>query len=83
MATLFTLTEAQRRLHTILNATEGGIYTPEEAVKELADLKQDADKAGLKFQADYTLADFQKLRTDFLSEYQYDYDYDYEEGDEE
>ena len=65
----FTLTSAQRRLLEIIASVETGIYTAEEAVEVLGDLRQDAEKAGLGFRADYTLADFQRIRSGYLSQW--------------
>jgi hypothetical protein len=62
-----TLTEAQRILLGIIESVEVGNFTAEEAVQELTELKADAERAGLNFRADYTLADFQKIREMFLS----------------
>jgi hypothetical protein len=47
----------------IINSVETGLKTPEEAVTELADLKEEYG-----FKSDWTLADFQTLRNNFLSE---------------
>lgn len=65
-----TLTEAQRLLLGIINSVESGVTTPEEAVEELTKLKANAAKAGLTFKADYTLADFTKIRTEYAAEYE-------------
>jgi len=65
-----TLTEAQRRLLEIIGAVEFGINSPQEAVNELNDLKKAAADAGLPFKAAYELSDFQKIRTDELSDYE-------------
>jgi hypothetical protein len=70
MASKFTLTDAQRRLLDIVFYVENGTFTPQEAFSELTDLKQDAASAGLQFKAEYTLEDFQKLRSDYMSTYE-------------
>jgi hypothetical protein len=62
-----TLTEAQRLLRGIITSVESGVTLPEDAVEELAELKTKA--AGLNFKADYTLADFQKIRENYVSTY--------------
>ena len=64
-----TLTEVQRRLLEIIGSVESGVTSPSEAVTELGDLKDAATDAGLTFQADYTLEDFQKIRATELSTY--------------
>jgi hypothetical protein len=77
----FTLEGAQTRLLEIIASVETGIYTAEEAVDELNDLKADSDKDGLGFHADYQLEDFQHIRKSYLSLYNLvpDYDPDSEE----
>jgi hypothetical protein len=69
-----TLTEAQRLLLGIIISVESGVTTPEEAVDELNELNTRAETANLNFKADYTLADFEEIRADYLSNY-YEYDY--------
>jgi hypothetical protein len=70
-----TLTEPQRRLLEIISSVENGIYTPEEAVTEFQDIKRDMEKAGLPLApeyalAEYTLADFQRIRENALASYE-------------
>ena len=60
----------------IIESVESGVMSPEEAVTELANLKQEYD-----FKSDYTLADFQRVRENFLSDL-LDLDDDYFEENE-
>jgi len=64
-----TLTEAQRLLLGIITSVEAGVTTPEEAVDELNDLREKAGKAGIPFKVDYVLADFVKIRENYVSTY--------------
>ncbi len=66
----FTLTEAQRLLLGIIASVESGVTTPEEAVAELSSLRTRTKEAGVNFKADYELADFQKLRQNYVSTYE-------------
>ncbi len=65
----FTLTEAQRILLGIITSVESGVTTPEEAALELSSLKARASTAGVNFKADYTVADFQKIRENYVTTY--------------
>jgi hypothetical protein len=65
-----TLTELQRLLLGIVSSVESGVTTPAEAANELANLKARAVSAGLKFHADYTEDDFQKIRENYVSMYE-------------
>jgi hypothetical protein len=65
------LTDAQRTLLGIIASVEAGVTAPEDAVKELALLKNRAKISGLSFKADYTLSDFQKIREAYASTYDY------------
>lgn len=72
-----TLTDAQRLLLGIIASVESGVTTPEDAVTELAGLKEKATAAGLNFRADYTLQDFQDIRQKEIETYESDaYYYD-------
>jgi len=64
-----TLTDVQRELLDIIRDVEEGNRTPESAVRELESLKSRATTAGLKFRADYSLEDFQKIATAAASTY--------------
>jgi hypothetical protein len=63
------LTEAQRILLGIITSVESGVTTPEAAVEELSGLKTRAAAENLPFKADYTLADFEKIRQNYVSTY--------------
>ncbi len=66
----FTLTEAQRLLLGIITSVESCVTSPAEAVQELTTLKSRAVAAGINFKAyNYTLADFQKIRDNYVSTY--------------
>ena len=65
-----TVTEAQLTLLGILSTVESGAITPEEAVEELGTLKSQVAEAGLTFSADYTVEDFEKIRTAYASTYE-------------
>lgn len=65
-----TLTEAQRLLLGIITSVESGVTTPEDAVEELNDLREKTGKTGLPFKADYVLADFAKIRENYISQYE-------------
>lgn len=65
----FTLTTAQRFLLGIIACVESGVTSPEDAVDELKELKAKSAQAGILFKADYTLADFEKLREIYVSSY--------------
>ena len=67
---VLTLTEVQRLLLGIIASVESGVTTPEEAVRELNDLKVKAVVSGLRFKAAYTLEDFQKIRQNYISTYE-------------
>jgi hypothetical protein len=58
----------------IVSSVETGLITPERAVIELDNLKQEYG-----FKSEYTLADFQRIRTDYLSELLDDDDEYYDE----
>jgi hypothetical protein len=60
----------------LVGSVEAGILTPEEAVTELAELKQEYG-----FYSEYTLEDFQRLRTNYLSKLESEEDNDYYEDD--
>jgi hypothetical protein len=64
-----TLVNAQRMLLGIIASVEVGVTSPVDAVEEVATLKAQAEAANLAFQANYTLADFEKIRTDYVSNY--------------
>lgn len=67
---VLTLTEAQRLLLGIISSVESGVTAPEEAVDELNDLREKAGKAGVPFKADYVLADFEKIRQNYVAQYE-------------
>ena len=69
MANNFTRRDAEERLLDIIEGTEDGFYTPEEASREVGYLERDAERAGLNYKTDYTLEDFQKIRESALSNY--------------
>jgi hypothetical protein len=78
---------AQDLFLDLVGSVESGIMTPEEAVTELAELKQEYG-----FKSEYKLKDFQRLRTNYLSEledeeendfYEDDFQYDEDEEDDE
>jgi hypothetical protein len=62
----------------IIESVESGLMTPEEAVTELASLKQDYN-----FKSDYTLDDFQRIRESCLSTLPEDEDFFDDTEDEE
>lgn len=70
MAKKLTLTEAQRLLLGIISNVELGELTPDEAVKELVQLKLDAAAAGFEFKVNYTFDDFERLRENYISNYE-------------
>jgi hypothetical protein len=65
-----TLTATQRLLLGIISSVEAGITSPIEAMAELNELKAQADDAGLKFRADYTVEDFENIRQVFVATYE-------------
>ena len=79
-----TLTEAQRLLLGIIASVKSGVTEPTAAALELNELKDRTKMAGLNFQADYTVEDFEAIKDEaFFSEYEYESDYEYEDGEEE
>jgi hypothetical protein len=59
---ILTLVGAQRLLLGIITSVESGITSPEDAVEELATLREQVAASGIGFHWDYTLEDFQKIR---------------------
>lgn len=74
MAKELTLTEAQRLLLGIIESVEAGATTPAQAVVELGRLKQEAKDAGVKFEGNYNLADFERIHENYISQYESSYE---------
>ena len=77
---MITLSGAQDTMLNIITSVESGAITPEEAVNQLNDLKADVKKAGIDFEVEWTLVDFQTVRDNDLSTYELNDDEEYQEG---
>jgi len=86
---MITLSGAQDTMLNIITSVESGAITPEEAVNQLNDLKADVKRAGIDFEVEWTLADFQTVRDNDLPTYElnddeeYQEDYVFEDGEED
>ena len=65
-----TLTQAQRFLLGIISSVEAGYTSPSNAVGELELLKKNAAESGVKFNAEYTLGDFEDIRARYTETYE-------------
>jgi len=77
---MITLSGAQDTMLNIITSVESGAITPEEAVQQLNDLKADVKKAGIDFEIEWTLADFQTVRDNDLATYELNDDEEYQEN---
>lgn len=70
------LKDAQDTMIGIITAVEAGVLSPTEAVQDTKNLIEEAKKAGVKFEADYTLGDFILIHENAAAVYEVEEDRD-------